>query len=148
MLDKLEGPEKITALILGVISGNMFDWGAKAVATLMETTDFGFAEAEAKIPGKRNVFVFQIDALRMDSADNIDTFISLSSGRPWLQDDLDDWINRLEKELPHKCAAIFVDNSGVDIVLGILPFARDLLQRGTKVTIGSSNEVCRINDSH
>lgn len=116
VLDKLEGPEKITALILGVISGNMFDWGAKAVATLMETTDFGFAEAEAKIPG-----------------------------RPWLQDDLDDWINRLEKELPHKCAAIFVDNSGVDIVLGILPFARDLLQRGTKVIL-CANSLPALND--
>lgn len=50
-LDKLEGAEKIKALILGVLSGNMFDWGAQAVANLMETTDFGFAEAQAKIPG-------------------------------------------------------------------------------------------------
>lgn len=54
-------------------------------------------------------------------------------GRPWLVDDLDEWIHRLQNDVPHKCAAIFVDNSGVDIVLGILPFARDLLQRGTKV---------------
>lgn len=57
----------------------------------------------------------------------------LNLGRPWLQDDLEDWIERLKTGLPHKCAAIFVDNSGVDIVLGILPFARDLLLRGTKV---------------
>lgn len=54
-------------------------------------------------------------------------------GRPWLEDCLDAWIQRLEKGPPHKCATIFVDNSGVDIILGILPFARDLLQRGTKV---------------
>ena len=51
-----------------------------------------------------------------------------------MQDNLDDWIERLKTGPPHKCAAIFVDNSGVDIVLGILPFARDLLQRGTKVS--------------
>lgn len=70
----------------------------------------------------------------MDGINKIDVrFLNL--GRPWLQDDLDDWINRLETEPPHKCAAIFVDNSGVDIVLGILPFARDLLQRGTKVSL-------------
>lgn len=50
-IDKLEEAEKIKALILGVLSGNMFDWGAQAVATLMETTDFGFAEAQSKIPG-------------------------------------------------------------------------------------------------
>lgn len=30
-------------------------------------------------------------------------------------------------------AVIFVDNSGSDVVLGILPFARELLRRGTKV---------------
>ncbi|XP_053997146.1 4'-phosphopantetheine phosphatase [Hylaeus anthracinus] len=116
VIDKLEGREKINALILGVISGNMFDWGAQAVATLMETTDFGFAEAASKIPG-----------------------------RPWLQDDLDDWIYRLETGPPHKCAAIFVDNSGVDIVLGILPFARDLLLRGTKVIL-CANSMPALND--
>ncbi|XP_034196424.2 4'-phosphopantetheine phosphatase [Osmia lignaria lignaria] len=115
-IDYLEGADKIKALILGVLSGNMFDWGANAVATLMETTDFGFAEAQAKIPG-----------------------------RPWLQDDLDDWIDRLETGPPHKCAAIFVDNSGVDIVLGILPFARDLLLRGTKVIL-CANSMPALND--
>lgn len=30
-------------------------------------------------------------------------------------------------------AVIFVDNSGADIILGILPFARELLRRGTQV---------------
>ena len=30
-------------------------------------------------------------------------------------------------------AVIFVDNAGSDVVLGILPFARELLRRGTKV---------------
>lgn len=49
-------------------------------------------------------------------------------------DDLDLWLDRL-KGPPHKKAAIFIDNSGIDIVLGILPFARDLLRRGTKVSI-------------
>ena len=32
-------------------------------------------------------------------------------------------------------AVIFVDNSGADIILGILPFARELLRRGTKVCL-------------
>jgi type II pantothenate kinase len=49
-----------------------------------------------------------------------------------LVDGLDEWLDRL-KGPPHKCAAIFVDNSGIDIILGVLPFARELLQRGTKV---------------
>ena len=34
---------------------------------------------------------------------------------------------------PHKCAAIFIDNSGVDVILGILPFVEHLLSRGTEV---------------
>lgn len=46
---------------------------------------------------------------------------------------------------PHKCAVIFVDNSGADIILGILPFARELLIRGTKV-IFCANKEPSIND--
>ena len=34
---------------------------------------------------------------------------------------------------PHKLAVIFVDNSGVDIILGMFPFVRELLSHGTKV---------------
>lgn len=54
-LNKLEGAEKIKALILGVLSGNIFDWGAKDVAKLLETDAFGFEEAQAKIPGKPSI---------------------------------------------------------------------------------------------
>lgn len=34
---------------------------------------------------------------------------------------------------PHKCALFFVDNSGIDIILGVFPFVRELLIRGTQV---------------
>lgn len=54
--------------------------------------------------------------------------------RPWLVDNVDQWIQRL-KGKPHKCAAIFVDNSGMDVVLGVIPFALELLKRKTKVNI-------------
>lgn len=33
-------------------------------------------------------------------------------------------------------AVIFVDNSGADIILGILPFARELLRHGAQVYFG------------
>lgn len=62
----------------------------------------------------------------------------MPTARPWLVDGLDEWLNRL-KGPPHKCAAVFVDNSGIDIVLGVLPFARELLQRGTKVIVTSTH---------
>ncbi|KAM0899461.1 hypothetical protein ACQ4PT_021318 [Festuca glaucescens] len=42
-------------------------------------------------------------------------------------------------------AVIFVDNSGADIILGILPFARELLRRGTKVIL-AANDMPSIND--
>lgn len=46
---------------------------------------------------------------------------------------------------PHKCAVIFVDNSGVDIILGVIPFARELLKRGTKVIL-CANSAPSLND--
>ena len=49
-------------------------------------------------------------------------------------DDFDDWKSRRDvSNIPYKCAAIFCDNSGADIILGVFPFARDLLKSGTKV---------------
>ncbi|GAU43596.1 hypothetical protein TSUD_27980 [Trifolium subterraneum] len=40
---------------------------------------------------------------------------------------------------------IFVDNSGADIILGILPFARELLRRGSQVVL-AANDLPSIND--
>ncbi|PNF40290.1 hypothetical protein B7P43_G05770 [Cryptotermes secundus] len=114
-LDNLEWFPRQEMLITSILAGNMFDWGAREVADLMENTDFGFHEARSKI-----------------------------QARPWLVDGLDKWIDRL-KGPPHKCAAIFVDNSGIDIVLGILPFARELLERGTKVIL-CANSAPALND--
>lgn len=55
--------------------------------------------------------------------------------RPWLVDRLDEWIDRLkDPEKVHKCVAIFVDNSGFDFILGVLPLVREFLARGSKVS--------------
>ena len=54
------------------------------------------------------------------------------SERPWLTDDVDSWLSRFKEE-PHKLAVVFADNSGADIMLGLIPFVRELLKRGTKV---------------
>lgn len=53
-------------------------------------------------------------------------------------DDFDAFKERMlgfgdKKPQPHKRALLFVDNSGADIVLGMLPLARELLRRGTEV---------------
>ncbi|XP_013107696.1 4'-phosphopantetheine phosphatase isoform X2 [Stomoxys calcitrans] len=111
--DIAEHRERWTELVKGVLAGNMFDWGAQAAANIMQNDNsFGLHAALERI-----------------------------QKRPWLMDDLDRLLARFENgQEAHKCAAIFVDNSGVDIVLGILPFARELLRRGTKVILCANTE--------
>ena len=80
----------------GMLAGNVFDWGAKEVALLMES----------------------------DSGLKFDDALKFVRPRPWLVDDLDEWTSRLVDTPSHQCAAIFIDNSGVDVVLGIVPFVQ------------------------
>lgn len=54
-LDQLEGYAKIKELIKGVLTGNIFDWGAKEIASLLETSSFSFEDAQRKIPGKATI---------------------------------------------------------------------------------------------
>ncbi len=64
--------------------------------------------------------------------------------RPWSVDDFDALASRWA--LPaHASAVMFVDNSGADVVLGMLPLARELARRGTRVTL-AANSVPSIND--
>lgn len=87
-------------LALGLLAGNVFDWGAKEVALLMESGQ----------------------GLRFEDA------LKFVNPRPWLVDNLDQWKERMRLKKLHKCAAIFIDNSGLDVVLGIIPFAEELLR--------------------
>lgn len=90
----------------------MFDWGAQVVSDILEKNkSFGLTEA-----------------------------LECIQKRPWVIDDLDDWLARLRDTQNYKCCAIFADNSGVDIILGILPFAREILRRGTKVVLCANRE--------
>lgn len=90
-----------------MLAGNFFDWGAKEITTLLEGPhNFGFHEARNKL-----------------------------ESRPWLIDGVDQWMRRIKLAPPHKCAIIFVDNSGFDFVLGVLPMVRWFLRRGTEVLI-------------
>jgi len=104
-LRQMEWRERQEELTVGLLAGNVFDWGAKEVALLMEAGKMDFEAA------KRHI-----------------------GPRPWLIDDVDIWLERLRGP-PHKCAAIFIDNSGGDIVLGVMPFVEELLSRGTGVIL-------------
>ncbi|XP_028401934.1 pantothenate kinase 4-like [Dendronephthya gigantea] len=108
-LDKLSWYDRQIEIIKGILAGNVFDWGANEVVKLMRDGDFHFETARKKL-----------------------------QARPWLNDDVDDWVTRL-KGPPHKMAVMFVDNSGVDIVLGVFPFALELLSRGTVVILAANS---------
>ncbi|KAK7489322.1 hypothetical protein BaRGS_00019430 [Batillaria attramentaria] len=105
-LDALCGDTVNLALAKGLLAGNVFDWGAREVRELLETGQFSFLDAQKKL-----------------------------QDRPWLYDDFDAWSSRLGKDPPYRCAVIFCDNSGADIILGIMPFARHLLSIGTQVIL-------------
>jgi type II pantothenate kinase len=64
--------------------------------------------------------------------------------RPWSVDNFDALSARWAGA-PHASAVMFVDNSGADVVLGMLPLARELARRGTRVTL-AANSVPSIND--
>merc|ERR1712241_1246128 len=48
-------------------------------------------------------------------------------------------LNTVVDKIYCRCAAIFIDNSGVDIILGVMPFVEELLRRGTKVLLCANN---------
>ncbi|XP_033759357.1 4'-phosphopantetheine phosphatase-like isoform X1 [Pecten maximus] len=105
-LDSMSDTDRPLNLARGLLAGNVFDWGAKEVVKMMESgQEFGFSEALDKV-----------------------------EERPWLCDYFDAWRERLNRA-PHRCAVVFCDNSGADIILGLFPFVRDLLIRGTKVIL-------------
>ncbi|VDK42574.1 unnamed protein product [Anisakis simplex] len=101
--------ERQIRVVKGLLAGNVFDWGAKEVVKLMENATGGGL-----------TFQMATNALQK---------------RPWLVDDLDAWLNTFLRMRCYRCALIFVDNSGADILLGVLPFARELIRRSCKVII-------------
>lgn len=66
------------------------------------------------------------------------------TARPWLIDTLDNWVQKICTE-PYKKVAIFIDNSGLDIVMGVLPLAREMLRQGSKVIL-CANSAPALND--
>uniref|UniRef100_A0A0D9XG06 Pantothenate kinase 2 n=1 Tax=Leersia perrieri TaxID=77586 RepID=A0A0D9XG06_9ORYZ len=63
-------------------------------------------------------------------------------------DDFDMFNKRMlvdKKDQPYKRALLFVDNSGADVVLGMIPLARELLRHGTEVVL-VANSLPALND--
>jgi len=121
-LDSMDESSRLLSLIEGVLAGNIFDWGSQACVELYKNGTI-------------------LDIYKQARCD--------LKSRPWKVDSFDAF---REKMLQHtisnqryRRAIIFVDNSGADIVLGMLPLARELLQRGTEVVI-AANSLPALND--
>ncbi|XP_051120135.1 damage-control phosphatase At2g17340-like [Andrographis paniculata] len=107
--------ERFENLIRGIFAGNIFDLGSAQLAELFAKDGMSFQA----------------------SCQNL-------VSRPWVIDDLDIFISKWGRR-SWKKVIIFVDNSGADVILGILPFARELLQQGMQVVL-AANDLPSIND--
>ena len=114
-LDALSPRQCQEQLVHNLLAGNMFDWGAHAVVTKLEAGTMTFEAAGASV-------------LRDAHLDDSELFFA-----------------RLDRPPLHRRAIVFVDNAGCDIVLGVMPFARYLLQRGTEVVL-AANSLPALND--
>jgi type II pantothenate kinase len=99
----------------GLFAGNMFDMGAPETIEMYERGEMQFASILERIPK-----------------------------RPWFIDDADALIERLEAGA-YRRALIFVDNSGTDIVLGVMPLVREFARRGMPVVM-AANSTAALND--
>lgn len=109
-LDALDADIRDRLIIEGVFAGNIFDMGAEHTQKMFEQGTVDFANVRAKL-----------------------------KLRPWRYDALDEWSARL-RERPYQAAVLFVDNAGPDVVLGMIPLARYLLQRGAAVVLSANTE--------
>lgn len=111
-LDELPDADRHTAIIEGAFAGNIFDMGAAETVKLYAEGDVDFASVRAKL-----------------------------RPRPWRFDALDTWLERMATAgNPYRAAVLFVDNAGPDVVLGMLPFARELVRQGTTVVLTANTE--------
>ena len=109
-LDEASTADRDRLIIEGVFAGNIFDMGAEHTQKMFEQGPVDFGTVRAKL-----------------------------KPRPWRHDALDAWSARL-RDKPYRAAVLFVDNAGPDVVLGMIPLARYLLQQGSAVVLSANTE--------
>ncbi len=115
-VDATPEAQRLQRLIEGVFAGNIFDLGATALADRIAREGVDFHATLARLPR-----------------------------RPWRIDHLDELSRRWHAERPYRSACLFVDNAGCDVVLGMIPLARELLRRGASVLL-TANSTPSLND--
>ncbi len=131
--------ERLRALIEGVFAGNIFDLGAANTAAM-------FGEGRVRVTRTRfSVCAYSHASALLNPQLDFHATRGKLQARPWSVDDFEALATRWMSPVPHRLAVLFVDNSGADIVLGMLPLARELARRGTRVIL-AANSVPSIND--
>jgi type II pantothenate kinase len=116
-LDSHPEHEALLLAVEGVFAGNIFDLGVSHGLEMLANKSGNFFATRNSLDGKR----------------------------PWLIDHFDALARRLLQGPRHRQAMFFCDNSGPDIVLGVIPFCRWLARRGTRVLI-AANRLPALND--
>lgn len=114
-IDSTPEPAKLRLLIDNILAGNMYDWGATNMLELLRRGELDFDSAKQRVGHPSHLDQFELLQYRFMNGPI------------------------------HRRAVIFVDNSGADIILGILPFTRYLLSRGTQVIL-APNTFPSVND--
>jgi type II pantothenate kinase len=114
-IDAHPEPQRLRAVVEGVFAGNIFDMGARETARAFLGQSPDFFNIRKTLPP-----------------------------RPWLIDDFDRLNQTWQSTRYHK-AILFIDNAGSDFLLGALPLARWLAQRGTHIVL-AANERPTLND--
>ncbi|RUS27179.1 fumble-domain-containing protein, partial [Jimgerdemannia flammicorona] len=124
VLDDIDAVEqdrlRVTLLIKNILAGNMFDWGSNQVLEMLRSgqLDFESAKIRVRIPTEPQF-------------NSLNAFLDSVCEGP--------------RRRTYTKVVIFVDNSGADIVLGVIPFARYFLAKGADVIL-AANSFPAVND--
>lgn len=115
-VDATPPADRWNLLFRGLFAGNMFDLGSPKTMEMYDRGEIDFAAMFDRLPG-----------------------------RPWFIDHADALCDRFLSRESYRQALIFVDNAGTDIVLGVMPTARELARLGTRVVLAANTEAA-LND--
>ncbi|GIL42264.1 hypothetical protein Vafri_272 [Volvox africanus] len=149
-LDAENLPARLLSLVEGVLAANIFDWGSQACVALYRDGTILDIYRTARLKLSKRPW----------AVDNFDTFaarmmrdVADPAGDRKHQHTAVEGVEVSSRVVPapaphrppYRRVMMFVDNSGADVVLGMLPFARELLRLGCEVVL-VANELPAIND--
>lgn len=109
-LDRADEDERWMLLLRGLLAGNMFDLGSPETIAMYQRGQVDFFAFEEHVPA-----------------------------RPWFIDGADELVAKARSPHRWRQALFFVDNAGADIVLGVIPIARELARLGCRVVLAANS---------